>query len=191
MWLIVGLGNPGSKYLLTRHNVGFMTLDFLAKSVGVRNDDARSEFKAQTVDFRWDGTPVKLVKPQTFMNLSGESVGEMVRYLKAPLEHLVVVHDELDLPFGQVKLKSGGGSGGNNGLKSLIEHLESENFLRVRIGVGRPPAPQMDPADFLLQSFSKDEQTALPSILETAVDAIEMVVFEGVTKAMNVFNVKR
>jgi peptidyl-tRNA hydrolase, PTH1 family len=188
MWLIVGLGNPGAKYLLTRHNVGFMALDFLAKSVGVRNNDARSEFDAQTIDFKWDSEPVKLVKPQTFMNLSGESVGELSRFYKVPNDRVVIVHDELDLPFGQIRLKTSGGDGGHNGLKSLIQHLGGNDFLRLRIGVGRPPQPGPDAAAYVLQNFTNQEQEALPEILNRATDAIEAVVFDGVLKAMNTFN---
>ncbi len=190
MWLIVGLGNPGSKYLLTRHNVGFMTLDFFVKSVGVRNDDGKQEHKAQTIDFKWEDKQVKLVKPLTFMNKSGESVGEIMRYYKVPLENIIIVYDDLDTPYGQVRLKQKGGDGGHNGIKSLIEQLGTNEFLRVRIGIGRPPHPEMDPGDYVLQNFSKQEQPLLPDLLNTAVDAIEMAVFEGPLKAMNTFNTK-
>jgi PTH1 family peptidyl-tRNA hydrolase len=190
MWLIVGLGNPGSKYLLTRHNAGFMALDYLVKSIGVRNEDGKQDFKANTIDFKWDDQPVKLVKPLTYMNKSGESVGEIMRYYKIPVEKVIIVYDDLDTPFGQIRLKTKGGDGGHNGIKSLIEHLSGNEFLRVRIGIGRPPHPDMDPADYVLQNFSKQEQPALPDILNTALDAIEMVVFEGAVKAMNTFNTR-
>jgi PTH1 family peptidyl-tRNA hydrolase len=191
MWLIVGLGNPGSKYLLTRHNVGFLALDYLTKAVGVRDVEGKSECKGRTIDFKWDAEPVKLVKPETFMNLSGECVGELMRYYKIDLEHVVVVYDDMDIPLGQirVKQKSGGGSS-HNGIKSLVEHLGTNDFLRVKIGIGRPPHKEMDPANFVLQNFSKTEQESLNATLERAVDALEMIVFDDVTKAMNVFNVK-
>src|SRR5690242_9998749 len=133
MWLIVGLGNPGSKYLLNRHNVGFAALDYLTKAVGVRNDDGKSEHKGRTIDFKWDGEPVKLVKPETFMNLSGDCVAELAQYYKIDTEHIIIVHDELDLPFGQIRLKQKGGDGGHNGVSSLIENLGSDEFLRLRI----------------------------------------------------------
>jgi len=106
MWLIVGLGNPGSKYLLTRHNVGFMAVDFMVKSLGVRNDDARSEHQARTINFKWENETVKLAKPETFMNLSGEAVGAITHFYKIPIEKIIIVHDELDLPFGQIRLKT-------------------------------------------------------------------------------------
>src|ERR1700722_18533242 len=109
MWIIVGLGNPGSKYLMTRHNLGWMALDYLAMGAGVKMDDAKTEHEAQTLTFKWDSEPVKLVKPQTFMNLSGESVGALVRFYKVELSRVVVVYDELDLPFGQMRLRKDGG----------------------------------------------------------------------------------
>lgn len=190
MWLIVGLGNPGSKYLLTRHNVGFMAVDFLVKAAGVRNDDARDEHQAKTVTFKWDTEQVKLVKPETFMNLSGESVGSLSKFYKVPIDHVLIVQDDLDQPFGQIRLKSSSGAGGHNGIDSIIEHLGTNEFLRVKIGIGRSPIAGMDPAAWVLQNFSKEEQAKLPEILDTAVDAIEAVVFDGPVKAMNEFNKK-
>jgi len=187
VWLIVGLGNPGSKYLLTRHNVGFMAVDYLAKSVGVRNDDVKVEHNASTISFKWENEPVKLVKPQTFMNLSGESVSALLHYYKVEVGKLIIIVDDVDLPFGKIRMRSGSGDGGHNGLKSLIQHLGNE-FLRIRIGVCRPLNPEMDTADWVLKNFSKEEQAALPEILNTVTDAIEMTVFEGATKAMNEFN---
>jgi PTH1 family peptidyl-tRNA hydrolase len=190
MWLIAGLGNPGSKYLLTRHNVGFMALDFLTKAVGVRDGDGKSELKGRVVDFRWENEQIKLVKPETFMNLSGECVGPVLNYYKIDIDHLIIVHDDMDQPFGQIRIKQKSGDGGHNGLKSLIEVLGTNDFLRVKIGVGRPPHPGMDPADHVLQNFTKTEQASLGLILDRTVDALEMIVFEGGTKAMNVFNAK-
>jgi peptidyl-tRNA hydrolase, PTH1 family len=176
--------------MLTRHNAGFMALDFLVKSVGVRNDDARAEFDGQTVDFKWDTEPIKLVKPQTFMNHSGDCVGELARFYKIPVDRILVVHDELDLPFGQLRLKAGGGDGGHNGLKSLTEKLGTNEYLRLRIGIGRPPQPGPDAAAYVLQKFSPEEQQAWPEILNRAVDAMEAVVFDGALKAMNIFNTR-
>jgi PTH1 family peptidyl-tRNA hydrolase len=188
MWLIAGLGNPGSKYLLTRHNVGFMALDYLAKSVGVKNDDAKHEHKANTITFKWDSEQVKLAKPETFMNLSGDSVSEIVNFYKIPLENVIIVHDELDLPFGRLQIKVKGGDGGHNGVLSVIEKLGTDEFTRVRFGVGRSPVAGMDPAAWVLQKFSKEEQERLPEFLNATIDAIEAIVFEGTTKAMNTFN---
>jgi len=190
MWLIVGLGNPGSKYLLNRHNVGFVAIDYLSKSVGVRNEEGKSEHQGKTVDFKWESEPVKLVKPETFMNLSGDCVSDIVNFYKIETEKIIIVHDELDLPFGQMRLKKKGGDGGHNGVSSLIERLGTDDFLRVRIGIGRPPHPEMSPASFVLQNFSKEEQASLPTILEKAVDAIEAIVFDDPLKAMNTFNTR-
>jgi peptidyl-tRNA hydrolase, PTH1 family len=190
MWLIVGLGNPGGKYLLTRHNAGFMALDFLCKSVGVKTEDARHEHNAVTTTFNWEAEQIKLAKSETFMNLSGDSISPLLNFYKIPLDHLIVVHDELDLPFGRLQIKLKGGDGGHNGVGSLIEKLGSDEFIRVRVGIGRSPIAGMDPADWVLQKFSKDEQERLPEVLNVAVDAIESIVFDGVTKAMNTFNKK-
>lgn len=190
MWLIVGLGNPGSRYLLTRHNVGFMALDYLVQSVGARNSDGKPEMQATTIDFKWDTEAVKLVKPQTYMNLSGESVGELSRYFKVPIDKIIVVHDDVDQPFGQIRIKEKSGDGGHNGIKSLIEHLGTNEFVRVKIGIGRPANTQMETADYVLQKFSSEEQEKLPDIISKAVDAVEGIIFDGVVKAMNTFNVR-
>ncbi|MCC6278894.1 MAG: aminoacyl-tRNA hydrolase [Oligoflexia bacterium] len=191
MWLIVGLGNPGSKYLLTRHNVGFMALDYLCQGAGVPSENGKVEHKAMTIDFKWDSEPVKLVKPQTYMNLSGESVSALLQYYKIPIEKLLVIHDDLDQPFGQIRIKSQSGDGGHNGLKSLIETLGTNNFLRVKIGIGRPQDPRFEIADYVLQKFSKTESEVLPDVLNEAVDAIECVIFDGPINAMNRFNVRK
>ncbi len=190
MWLVVGLGNPGPKYLMTRHNVGFMAVDFLAKGIGVRNEAAKSEFQSHTIDFRWEETPVKLVKPQTFMNLSGEAVGELMRFYKVEMDHLLIIFDDLDTSFGQIRLKSSSGDGGHNGLKSLIQHLGSTEFMRIKVGIGRPVHPDQEAADYVLQKFNQTEQEKLAEILNITVDAVESVIFDGPLKAMNTFNTK-
>jgi PTH1 family peptidyl-tRNA hydrolase len=190
MWLIVGLGNPGSKYLLTRHNLGFMALDYLVKSVGVRNDDSKLEHKANTINFLWETQPIKLAKPETFMNLSGESVQPLAHFYKIPPDHIIVVHDELDLPFGRMQIKVKGGAGGHNGISSIIEKLGTDEFIRLRLGIGRSPIAGMETADWVLQKFSKEDQNLLPDFLNTAVDAIESIVFDGAMTAMNTFNKK-
>ena len=189
MWLIVGLGNPGIKYALTRHNAGFMACDYLVKSVGARGEDAKTEFDAITISFKWDSEQVHLSKPQTFMNLSGDSVAPMMNFYEP--SKLIVVHDEVDIPFGRIRLTQNASAGGHNGIKSLIEKLGTNEFLRVRIGVGRSTIAGMDTAAWVLQKFTKEEQDALPEILNTTVDAIEAVVFDGPVKAMNVFNTKK
>ncbi len=188
MWMIVGLGNPGNKYLLTRHNVGFMALDYFVKAMGAEQSKPKTESKAFVTTFSVDGQQMILVKPQTYMNLSGESVGEIMRYYKIEIPNIVVAHDDLDQPFGNVRIKAASGDGGHNGLKSLIEHLGTNEFPRVKIGIGRPPHPEMEIADYVVQNFSKTEQAGLPDILNTSVDAIESVIFEGLITAMNKFN---
>lgn len=174
--------------MLTRHNVGFMAADFLAKSVGAPEGAGKQEHEALCLDFSWDSEKVKLVKPQGFMNLSGESVGPLSRFYKVEPQNILVVHDDMDIPFGQIRLKTSGGDGGHNGLKSLIEHLGTKDFPRVRIGVSRPPNPKMDPATYVLQSFNQEEQSKLPEIMNEVADSIECVIFEGMTAAMNKFN---
>lgn len=188
--MIIGLGNPGHKYLLNRHNIGFMALDYFTKAMAAENAKPKIESKAITVSFSVDGEQVLLVKPQTYMNLSGESVSLIASYYKVPLEKMIVVQDDLDQNFGQIKIKSKSGDGGHNGIKSLIEQLGSNEFLRIKLGIGRPPHPEMKVADFVLQNFSQEEQKALPEILNACVDAIESLIFDGAVRAMNKFNSK-
>jgi peptidyl-tRNA hydrolase, PTH1 family len=191
MWLIVGLGNPGSKYLLTRHNVGWMALDFFVKAIGARVDGVKREHEADTITFNWDSEQIKLVKPQTFMNLSGESVGAIARFYKIEPTNILVLHDDMDQPFGQMRIKTKSGDGGHNGIKSLIAMLGTNDFPRIKIGIGRPAIAGMDPADYVLQNFSAQERGALAEILNQVNDAVETLVFEGLTKAMNTFNRKK
>lgn len=185
MHLIVGLGNPGKKYEKTRHNVGFVALDAVARAstVGELRDKFSGLFGRGEA---FGGHPVALLAPQTFMNLSGDSVQPAQAFLKVPPSQVVVLHDELDLPFGEVRLKVGGGHAGHNGLRSLLGRLGTAEFVRVRIGIGRPPADfEGDVAPFVLQAFSANEQAALPSVVERAVDAVRRVVVDGVAAAMN------
>jgi PTH1 family peptidyl-tRNA hydrolase len=168
-----------------------MALDFMVKSLAVKNEDAKEEHKATTIAFKWDTETVKLVKPLTFMNLSGESVCSLARFYKVPLENILVIHDDMDQPFGQIRIKTKSGDGGHNGIKSLIETFGTNDILRVKIGIGRSPIAAMDPADWVLQKFSSEEQTNLTEVLDKAVDAVESIVFDGPTVAMNIFNVKK
>lgn len=185
MLLLVGLGNPGAKYEATRHNAGFLVMDELADRAGITRWDKR--FKAQLAKGRLADEDVIFVKPQTYMNLSGESVGPALGFYKLPTASVVVVHDELDLPVGQIKLKRGGGHGGHNGLRSLKTHLPDDGFIRVRVGIGRPP-PQWDPADYVLSRFSAGERAEVEQSIESAADAVEKIVTDGVAKAMNFYN---
>lgn len=184
-YLIVGLGNPGRGYQDNRHNIGFQLLNRLAERLGV--SFSRLQSKALVTDSRYQGHKVILAKPQTFMNLSGQSAGPLVNFYKVPLENLLIVYDEVDLPFGTLRLRPFGGSGGHNGMKSLITRLGTEAFPRLRLGVGRPPG-RMEAADYVLQDFSKQEQELLPEILEQAGEAALTFVAQGIEAAMTQYN---
>lgn len=185
MWLVVGLGNPGGKYALTRHNVGFMALDAYCASVG--DPRWKEEKKALVTRLTIDGEDVLFVKPQTYMNLSGESVRALLDYYKIRLENLIVIHDDIDQGFGAIKIHKNRGAGGHNGLKSLNEQLGTQDYVRLKLGVGRPPHPKMDVASYVLQNFSTEEQGHLHEFLATAGDALESLVFDGYDKAATKF----
>ncbi len=185
MRLLVGLGNPGREYDDTRHNVGFLVVDKVADRVGASVDDKK--FRARVGRGRIGQESTLIMKPQTYMNLSGESVGPALGFFKLSTDDVVVVHDELDLPLGRLKLKRGGGHGGHNGLRSLIKHLPDDRFIRIRIGIGRPP-PQWDTADYVLSKFRSDEWTAVDEAVSTAADAVEAIFRDGISKAMATFN---
>ena len=158
-WLVIFLGNPGPRYECTRHNAGFMAGDALAKKLGV--NISRLRFKALTAECEINGERVLLMKPQTFMNLSGEAVGEAARFYKIPPEHVLVISDEVSLPLGKLRVRQKGSAGGHNGLKSIIAALGSDGFPRVRIGVGAPPHPEYDMADWVLSVFRNQDRTLL------------------------------
>jgi PTH1 family peptidyl-tRNA hydrolase len=184
LFLLVGLGNPGPQYLWTRHNAGFMVLDRFAARHGVTV--SRKNFGGLTAETSLEGTRLVLLKPQTFMNLSGRSVAAAARFHKVPAERIVVIHDDLDLPYGSARLKEGGGHGGHNGLRSIVQELGTSSFLRLRVGIDRSPYP--DVAGYVLQSFSAAEMEGLADILDGAVDALETLLSGGVGKAMSLFN---
>jgi PTH1 family peptidyl-tRNA hydrolase len=184
-FLIVGLGNPGREYRLNRHNAGFLVIDRMAERLGV--SFSRLESKALVTKADYQGHRLVLAKPQTFMNLSGQAVGALVRFYKAPLDNLMVAFDDVDLPLGTLRLRPEGGSGGQKGMASIIERLGSQEFPRLRVGIGRPPG-RMDAAAYVLQDFSKQEAQALDEILDRAVDAILLYVSEGLNAAMNQYN---
>jgi len=183
--LVAGLGNPGDRYAMTRHNVGFMVADLLAErhSINIGKEKKRSETGKGIIA----GAPVVITKPLTFMNLSGEAIGPLAAYLGIEAEDVVVIHDDLDLDFGRIKIKAGGGHGGHNGLKSLISHLNSREFIRIRVGIGKPPADS-DVSAYVLNCFSADEKKELGHVIGRAGDAVEAVISEGTTRAMNSFN---
>jgi peptidyl-tRNA hydrolase, PTH1 family len=185
LWLVVGLGNPGPGYAGNRHNVGFMVADLLAGRMGSRFKTHKS--RAEVVEGRLGGTRVVLAKPRTFMNDSGGPVTGLRDFFKVPLDRLVVVHDELDLPYGVLRLKIGGGDNGHNGLRSLRRSLGSGEFLRVRMGIGRPPG-RLDPATFVLRDFGAAERKDLEINVDRAADAVESLVLHGLERAQNTFN---
>ena len=184
-WLIVGLGNPGAEYAGNRHNCGFMVADVLAARMTARFKRDRS--RAVVAAGRLAGTAVTLAKPQTFMNLSGGPVAALRSFYKIPPERIVVIHDELDLPFEVIRLKLGGGDGGHNGLRSVTAALGTRDYLRVRVGIGLPPG-RMDPADFVLRDFSAAEKKLLPLVLEQAADAVEALLRHGLAAAQHEFH---
>ena len=188
-WLVVGLGNPGPEYAGNRHNVGAMVLDVLAGRVGGAFKAHRS--RALVLEGRLGGPPgvslrrrVVLARPTSYMNESGGQVVAAARFFKVDPEHLVVVYDELDIPYGELRLKLGGGEGGHNGARSVSRALGTRDYLRVRVGIGRPPG-RMDPAAFVLRDFSAAERKDLPSLLDEAADAVELLLARGLTAAQN------
>ena len=185
-WLLVFLGNPGPKYECTRHNAGFMTADAMAKKLGVSIN--KSRFKALTASAEINGEKVLLMKPQTFMNLSGEAVGEAARFYKVPSDHVIVVSDEVSLPLGKLRVRMKGSAGGHNGLKSIIASLGSDNFPRVRIGVGAPPHPDYDMADWVLSVFRNQDLEDMLAAADKAAEAVITYVTDGPERAMNRFN---
>ncbi|MGB3474046.1 MAG: aminoacyl-tRNA hydrolase [Mycobacterium sp.] len=182
--LVVGLGNPGPNYARTRHNVGFMVVDLLAERIG-------SAFKlhkksgADVATGRLSGRSVVLARPRCYMNESGRQVGPLAKFYSVPTGGVVVIHDDLDLDFGRIRLKQGGGEGGHNGLRSIATVLGSKDFQRVRLGIGRPPGRQ-DPAAYVLQAFVARERDELPTICEQAADATELLIELGLEPAQNV-----
>jgi peptidyl-tRNA hydrolase, PTH1 family len=184
-WLIAGLGNPGPDYAGHRHNAGFMVTELLAGRMGASFRRDRS--RAAVATGRLAGFPVTLAKPQSFMNLSGGPLASLRAFYKIPPGQIVVVHDELDIPFGDVRLKLGGGDNGHNGLRSVTSALGTRDYFRVRVGIGRPPG-RMDPADFVLQNFSAAEQKLVPELLERSADAVETLLERGLAAAQSEFH---
>lgn len=196
-WVVAGLGNPGDQYSRSRHNAGFMTVDRIAKAKGV--EFGRRRFKGVTAEITLADLPALLVKPQTFYNLSGECVSDLLGYFKIAPERLIVVHDELDLEPGRLQIKPGGGDAGNRGVRSIAESLGTTDFIRIRIGIGRPPgysdeieagrsAKTEENKDYLLRPMTAAERQALAPQLERAVNAIEAIASQGPAAAMNRYN---
>ena len=186
MKLIVGLGNPGREYRWTRHNMGFLLIDELARENGV--ELSRRGLKALYGRGRIARKEVILAKPQTFMNLSGEAVQRLLHFFKIPPEDLVVLHDDLDLPWGKIRIRLRGGSGGHRGIQSIQDSIGSDEFWRVKMGIGRPAVPHQDPADYVLDALEEAEKGEVKGILKRSAEAVEVLLTEGPQEAMNRFH---
>lgn len=184
MHLVVGLGNPGARYARNRHNAGFLVASRVAERAASTVD--RKQFGALVADASVRGKRVAVVLPQGFMNVSGQPVASVAGYYKVPVADTIVVHDDMDLPFGRLRVRVGGGHGGHNGVRDIQRALGAD-FVRVRVGVGRPPA-EWDPADYVLANWTAEESAGLDAVVDRAADAVESVVGDGVTVAMNKFN---
>ena len=182
--LVIGLGNPGKKYEHTRHNIGFLVLDRLASGYGA---EMANHLKWRAHVAKAPGLGTILMKPQTFMNNSGNAVRSFLRFYKLEPARLLVIHDDLDLPFGSIRLREEGGSAGQRGMQSIISKIGTDEFARLRIGIGRPPG-RMDPMDYVLKKFSHNSETDLDLVLNTAVRSIEVMLKDGIEKAMTLFN---
>ena len=185
-WLVVFLGNPGPKYSGTRHNAGFLTADAAEKRFGVSIN--RSRFKALTASCEINGEKVLFMKPQTYMNLSGEAVGQAAAFYHLPADHVLVISDEMSLPVGKIRIRPKGSAGGHNGLKSIISSLGTDEFPRIRLGVGAPPLPDYDVKDWVLSVFRDQDAEAIAHAAEQAAEAVETYIKFGSEKAMNKYN---
>lgn len=190
MWLVVGLGNPGNEYQMTRHNIGFIAVDAWLKSIESLN--YRHEHKAETKKIKLTQAgrteEVLIAKPQTFMNRSGESVQSLMSFYKISPEHLLVIHDDIDQPFGALKFQKNRGHGGQNGVRNISEVLGTQDYTRLKLGVGRPTHPGFDIADYVLSSFNKTELPLLSRVIEKASQGVECFIFKGLNQASTDFN---
>jgi PTH1 family peptidyl-tRNA hydrolase len=190
MWLVAGLGNPGREYERNRHNVGFLVADLLAGRIGSRfgrHRRAVAEVAEARLGTGMDAPAIVLVKPMTYMNLSGGPVVALANFYKIPTERIIAVHDELDLPYGVVRAKLGGGEGGHNGLRSMSQSLSTNDYHRVRFGIGRPPGRQ-DPADYVLSDFTTTERKELEFLVDRSADIVESIITHGLEHTQNVFH---
>ena len=188
-WLVVFLGNPGLRYEGTRHNAGFMTADALARKENISIN--RSRFRALTATCTMGDATVLLMKPQTYMNLSGEAVGQAARFYKIPADHILVVSDDITLPIGAMRIRTRGSAGGHNGLKNIISVLGTEEFPRIRLGVGEPPHPDFDTVDWVLSVFRDQDAIDMADAASRAADAVECFIVHGPEKAMNLYSQKK
>lgn len=185
MFVIVGLGNPGDKFAQTKHNIGFITVDYLAEQHNIKIN--KNRHKALIGEGTIGGERVMLVKPQTFMNLSGQSVMDIVNFYKVPMENLIVIYDDIDLPVGKVRIRPSGSSGTHNGMRNIIYLLSKQNFPRVRIGVGKQPE-YMDLADYVMTRFSSEERPLMEEAVKSSALAVEEIIKSGINAAMNKYN---
>jgi len=185
-WLIVGLGNPGQKYANTRHNMGFLTVDLLAEKAGEKLNKVK--FKSAYNIFRFAGQKCLVMKPQTYMNLSGEAVREAVQFYKIPADHVLVIYDDISLPVGKLRVRPTGSAGGHNGIKNIIAHLGTQDFPRVKIGVGAPAGEEKDMIDWVIGAPSQADRKILLEAFEKAIGAAACIIENGCQKAMNDFN---
>lgn len=188
-WLVVGLGNPGPDYAANRHNVGQMVLDILADRISASFKTHKANASVAEGRLGFGGPKIILAKPGTYMNNSGGPVSGLMKFYDVPLQNVIVVHDELDIDAGTVRVKQAGGHAGHNGLRDIIAATDSNDFVRVRVGIGRPPG-RMDAADFVLKNFSAEERKELPLLLALSADAVEEIVTKGALEAMNSVNAK-
>ena len=182
-WILVGLGNPGSKYESTRHNMGWLALDSLMEKENFKLNKLR--FKAWTGILEKNGNKILVMKPQTYMNLSGEAVGEAARFYKIPADHVIVISDDISLPLGKLRVRGSGSAGGHNGLKNIIAHLGTDAFPRVKVGVG---APEHDIVDWVIGPFTANERKVIDGVLDRALGAAECIITDGVSAAQNRYN---
>lgn len=185
-WLLVCLGNYGQKYENTRHNIGFMAADRLVEKRDLRCNKLRFRALTELIDF--GGERVLLMKPQTYMNLSGEAVGEAARFYKIPSDHVLVIYDDISLPIGKLRIRGSGSAGGHNGIKNIIAHLGTDVFPRVKVGIGAPAHPDYDMVDWVIGTFSAQEKKIVDEALDRALEAAECIVEKGVSEAQNRYN---
>ena len=185
-WILVGLGNPGKQYESTRHNMGWLALDSLMEKENFKLSKLR--FKAWTGILEKNGNKILVMKPQTYMNLSGESVGEAARFYKIPADHVLVISDDVSLPAGKLRIRGGGSAGGHNGLKNIIQHLGTDRFPRIKVGVGSPRPGEHDMVDWVMGKPMGEDRTAVEDALDRAGDAAKTLITEGIDRAMNRFN---
>lgn len=185
-FIIAGLGNPGAKYEMTRHNAGFLAMDLLAieENINIK----KLKFHSLVADVVIDGKKCLVMKPQTMMNNSGEAIGEAAKFFKVPAENVIIVYDDISLNVGQTRIRRKGSAGGHNGIKSIISHLASENFPRVKVGVGKKPNPEYDLVSWVLGKFPKEQEKNLKSALENSTKAVRLIVSGEIDKAMNLYN---